>query len=119
MSHDAYEKTQRQSGNFRDAEYRAFAKTTRALIAAAETGRTDLKGLTEALHLNRMLWSALAEDCAKENDALPEETRARIIGLSRWVGSYSSEILRKGEDVEPLIDINRIMMDGLAGKAAN
>jgi len=120
MSHDAYERAQKQAGNPRDVEYRAFAKTTRALIAAAEKGREDLKGLTEALHLNRSLWGALADDCANEKNALPEETRARIIGLSRWVAAYSSALLRQGgSDVEPLIDVNRIIMDGLAGKKAD
>ena len=120
MSHDAYEKAQVHGGNARDAEYRAFAKTTRALLVAAENGRADLQGLTKALHLNRSLWGALADDCANEKNALPEETRARIIGLSRWVAAYSSDLMRKGgSDIEPLIDVNRIIMDGLAGKAAN
>ena len=28
-----------------------------------------------------------------------------------WVARYSSEVLREGADLEPLIDINRTMME--------
>ncbi len=118
MSHEAYAQAQQRSANHRDAEYRAFARATRALIEAEAKGRRDLKELIAALHVNRSLWGALAQDCASPENRLPEETRARIIGLSRWVASYSSDVMRKQESVEPLIDVNRIMMDGLSGKAA-
>lgn len=116
MSYDAYAKTQRDTAAPRDTEYRAFAKTTSALMAAADA---DLKTVAEALHMNRSLWEALANDCASEANQLPEATRARIIGLARWVVSHSRGVLRKEESVEALIDINRIMMDGLAGKTAS
>lgn len=116
MSHNAYAKT--QNANPRDVEYRAFAKATRALMEAAEAGAEDLRVLAEAVHLNRSLWGALAQDCASDQNLLPRETRASIIALSRWVSTYSSDVVRKRESVTPLIDVNRIMMDGLAGKAA-
>jgi hypothetical protein len=32
------------------------------------------------------------------------------------VSRYSREVLRDGADVEPLIDINRTMMEGLAAR---
>lgn len=114
MSYDAYAKTQRETAAPRDAEYRAFAKSTRALLSADREGGQDL---AQALHVNRSLWEALANDCASAGNALPEETRARIIGLARWVGSYSRQVLRNEETVDALVDVNRIMMDGLAGKA--
>ncbi len=116
MPHEAYTRAQRAGGNARDAEYQAFVKATRGLMAAAGTGHEDLKAMVDALHFNRSLWGALANDCARDENGLPEETRARIIALSRWVSSYSSDVVRKRESVDPLIDINRIIMDGLAGK---
>jgi flagellar protein FlaF len=33
-----------------------------------------------------------------------------------WVARYSGEVLREGADVEPLIDINRTMMEGLSAR---
>lgn len=114
MSYDAYARTQRDTAAPRDAEYRAFAKSTRALLTADQDGG---KSLAEALHINRSLWEALADDCANADNALPEETRARIIGLARWVGAFSRQVLRREETVDALVDVNRIMMDGLSGKA--
>ena len=58
----------------------------------------------------------MAADCANPDNALPENLRASIISLSLWVGRYSSEVMQKGEDVEPLIDINRTIMQGLASQ---
>ncbi len=114
MSYDAYAKTQRETAAPRDAEYRAFAKSTRALLAVDED---NAQSLAEALHINRSLWEALASDCASDANQLPEETRARIIGLARWVGAHTRRVLRQEETIDALVDINRIMMDGLAGKA--
>lgn len=116
MSHEAYRKAQETTANPREAEYRAFSEATRRLIAAMETGRSDLKRLIEAVHVNRTLWGTLASDCANPENQLPSETRALIISLARWVSHYSSDVVQKKESVEPLIDVNRIIMDGLAGR---
>lgn len=118
MSHDAYARAQKTTALPRDAEYKAFAEATRKLLTVADEGREDLKQLIEAVHLNRSLWTALASDCADAHNKLPTETRALIISLARWVSLYSSDVMRKKESVEPLIDVNRIIMDGLAGKTA-
>lgn len=117
MSHEAYARAQKATAPPRDAEYRAFSEATRLLLSAQKTAHGDLKTLIEALHLNRTLWGTLAADCADPANQLPTETRALIISLSRWVSRYSSEIMQKKESVEPLIDVNRMIMDGLAGKA--
>ncbi|MCA8889837.1 MAG: flagellar biosynthesis regulator FlaF [Parvularculaceae bacterium] len=116
MSHEAYRKASKTTANPRNAEYQAFAEATRRLIDAHAAGREDLKQLIEAIHLNRTLWGALASDCADERNTLPNETRAAIISLARWVASYSSAVMQKDESVEPLVDVNRIMMDGLSGR---
>ena len=116
MSHEAYRRAQKATAHPRDAEYRAFSEATRRLLEAKETGRADLKQLIEAVHLNRTLWGTLASACADPANQLPSETRALIISLARWVSVYSSDVVRKKDSVEPLIDVNRIIMDGLAGK---
>jgi len=119
MSHSAYQAMQKNTAAPRDAEYLVFTKATRGLIDAAKTGHGDLKALIEAIHFNRQLWSALASDCASSTNQLPEQTRAQIISLSRWVSAHSSAVMRRTEEIAPLIDINRMMMDGLSGKGAS
>jgi flagellar protein FlaF len=114
MSHDAYRKASAAIASPRDAEYRAFSEATRRLIEAGGSGRRDLRALIEAIHLNRTLWGKLAADCGQGQNALPADTRARIIALARWVSDYSSDVMRKGQSVDPLVDVNRIIMGGLS-----
>ena len=41
--------------------------------------------------------------------------RASIISLSIWVSKHTSAVIRREEDIEPLIEVNRMMMQGLGG----
>jgi flagellar protein FlaF len=70
----------------------------------------------EAIDANRRLWNLLSADCSTPENKLPITLRGQIISLAMWVARYSSEVLRDGADVEPLIDINRVMMEGLAAR---
>jgi flagellar protein FlaF len=114
MSLQAYQKTQRSTENPRDTEFRLFAQVTRALQDVESEPRGSQK-LVEAVDWNRRLWSALASDCSDQNNALPAQLRAQIISLSLWVGRYSSQVIRNRATVEPLVEINRTIMQGLAG----
>lgn len=115
MSHEAYRRASAAASGPRDAEYRAFAEATRRLIAAG-AAREDLRALIAAVHQNRELWARLGADCARGDNRLPEETRARLIALARWVHRHSGDVMRKGASLDALIDVNRILMDGLAGR---
>ena len=74
--------------------------------------------LIDALDWNRRLWSTLAVDCMDEGNKLPNPLRAQIISLSIWVTKYSSQVMQQGASLEPLIDINRTIMQGLQSAAA-
>lgn len=115
MSHDAYRKA--RNADPRSAEYAAFAKATGALIDAANDDRGDLKRLIEAIDLNKRLWDTLAADCASPQNKLPKELRAGIVSLAAFVRRHSSAVMREKESLDPLIDVNRMIMDGLSGKA--
>ncbi len=114
MSIQAYQRANAQAESPRETEYRAFAFVTSALIKARDAGRADLSILADALDRNRRLWSLLAQDCANPGNTMPQEARAQIISLSLWVSRHSSAVMRDGEDMEPLIDVNRSVMQGLA-----
>jgi len=70
--------------------------------------------LAKSIHWNRRLWLALQADCALENNLLPDETRAGIISLAIWVDKHSRKVLRGEAEIEPLIDVNRSIMEGLS-----
>jgi flagellar protein FlaF len=116
MSLQAYQKASARAENPREMEYRLFGQVTRALMAAAEVDVSDTAARIDALDWNRRLWSVLATDCADSANSLPVELRAQIISLSIWVNKHSSAVMRREEEFGPLIDVNRIMMQGLAGQ---
>lgn len=117
MSLQAYQTTQARSENPRESEYRLFGLVTGALIDARDAERTDPK-LIRAIDWNRRMWSALAADCAGGGNQLPDEVRAQIISLSIWVSKHSGEVMRKKASLEPLIDVNRSIMQGLEARGA-
>ncbi len=118
MSLQAYQKATAQAESPRDAEYRLFGQVTRALMAAAELEPTAIRGRIDALDWNRRMWSALGADCASEGNKLPDALRASIISLSIWVGKHTSAVIRREEEIDALIDVNRLVMQGLGGEAA-
>ncbi|HVI33029.1 flagellar biosynthesis regulator FlaF [Phenylobacterium sp.] len=115
MSLQAYQRTATSAESPRETEYRLFAQVTLALMEAAKRDPTDIGGRIDALDWNRRVWNFLGEDCSHPDNRLPPELRASIISLSIWVGKHTSAVIRRQEEIEPLIDINRIIMQGLAG----
>ena len=117
MSLQAYQQASARAEPPRNMEYRLFGQVTRALMEAEKADEADLQTRMDALDWNRRLWSALATDCASPDNALPPPVRAQMISLSLWVSRHTSAVMRREEEFGPLIDINRIIMQGLAGQS--
>jgi flagellar protein FlaF len=115
MSIKAYQRAATQADNPRELEYRAFGQVTAALVRVKEE-QPATTVVAEAIDANRRLWNVLSADCAVPENQLPLALRGQIISLAMWVARYSSDVLRNGADVEPLIDINRSMMEGLLAR---
>lgn len=118
MSLQAYQQAATRAENPRDMEYRLFAQVTRALIDAASLDPSEVARRADALDWNRRLWSTLGADCSDPKNQLPAPLRASIISLSIWVNKHTSLVIRRQEEIEPLIEINRMIMQGLAGNRA-
>ena len=114
MAVKAYQTAQRAAENPRNTEYRLFGQVTGALIEAQAAGAKGVD-LIDVLDWNRRLWSTLAVDCMDEGNKLSKELRAQIVSLSIWVTKYSSQVMHQGASIQPLIDINRTIMQGLQG----
>lgn len=119
MSIQAYQRAAQKTESPRQTEYRAFAAATRGLMDAASLPRTEIAQRAEALAKNRQLWSLLAADCAAEGNELPRALRAQIISLSMFVDRHSRAVMREGAAFEVLIEINRMMMQGLSPATAS
>jgi flagellar biosynthesis activator protein FlaF len=116
MSLRAYQQAAHRSETPRDTEYRLFAQVTRALMDVKTKPREDLSAWIDVLHWNRRMWAALADDCSHPDNSLPDGVRARIISLSLFVHRHSSHVMRREGDIDTLIELNRMMMQGLSGR---
>jgi flagellar protein FlaF len=114
MARSAYVGAAGSTRTDRGAEYDAFVRCTRALTSA-RTGKGGYPALVRALHDNRCLWTALAADVSKEENALPAPLRARIFYLAEFTLHHSRRILAGEADVTALIDVNTAVMRGLRG----
>jgi len=116
MTLQAYQNTQRITEDPRNAEYRLFGQVTGALIDAQKSAK-DATPLVEAIDWNKKLWRTLAADCMDDRNQLPQDVRAKIVSLSLWIAKYSRQVTRNGAPLDPLIEVNRNMMQGLKGAA--
>jgi flagellar protein FlaF len=114
MSLKAYQTTAARAENPRQTEYRLFGQVTRALMEAERMDKSQIRERMDALDWNRRMWSMLGNDCSLSGNGLPEQVRANIISLSIWVNKHTSLVMRNKEEIAPLIDVNRIIMQGLA-----
>ena len=97
--------------NPRDTEFRLFAQVTNALISHRNCND---KGTIEAIDWNRRLWLTLQSDVSSEANALSDDLRANLISLAIWVDRHSRAVMRGEASMEPLIQVNRTVMEGLA-----
>lgn len=114
MSLKAYQTTAARAENPRQTEYRLFGQVTRALMEAEKMDKSMIRERMDALDWNRRMWSVLGADCSVQGNGLPDVVRANIISLSIWVNKHTSLVMRNQEEIAPLIEINRIIMQGLA-----
>jgi flagellar protein FlaF len=112
MSLKAYKSTQTATEDPRLTEYRLFGQVTGALLNAKQCNAVGAP-LVEAVDWNRRLWRTLAADCMDDRNKLTQEVRAKIISLSLWVAKYSRSVTREKAPLDPLIEINRNIMQGL------
>jgi flagellar protein FlaF len=116
MTLKAYQNALRISEDPRQTEYRLFGQVTGALIDAQKVQASG-GSLIEIIDWNRRVWRTLAADCLDDGNQLPKGVRAQIVSLSLWVTKYSKEVARQGAPLDPLIAINRTIMEGLRGAA--
>ena len=112
MTLQAYKNAQRATEDPRVTEFRLFGQVTGALLDAKNTNAAGTP-LVEAIDWNRRMWRTLAADCMDDRNALTDDLRAKIISISLWVSKYSRQVTREKAPIDPLIEINRNIMQGL------
>jgi flagellar protein FlaF len=111
MSINAYRRRKEAAETPRELERRAFTTAIGKLIEGKEKGG---RALIEACFVNHQLWTALAVDLALPDNGLSEDLKARLISISIWVQRYTPQVMTGTASPDPLISVNRSILDGLS-----
>jgi flagellar biosynthesis activator protein FlaF len=105
------------SGRIRDNERKALRHSITLLNKAEKMGPKSREAVEAVFFLSR-LWGVLLEDLASEENALPDELRAKLISIGIWMLRYAEGIRRGTEsDLQPLVEVSESICAGLAVKA--
>ena len=116
-SRSGYGAATRAMGSPREVEYRVFGQVTGRIAAALGDG-APFAELAAALHENTRLWTALALDLARPDNALPEDLRARLLSLALFMRRHTEQVLQGRAGAEAIVEINTTVMRGLRGGPA-
>jgi flagellar protein FlaF len=94
---------------------RGFARL--ALAAKMSDGGEALR---EALRLNQRLWSIFQAALSEPDCPLPKDVRDNVLTLSLMIDRHVMARLGDldGSKIQPILDINRAIAEGLAAKSA-
>ncbi len=98
----------------RAREKEALEKAVSKLAAAKSKGPQTPESF-EATDFVRQLWSIFISDLSHDENGLPPELRASLISIGLWVRK-ETDLIDQGRSAnfDGLIDINKIIADGLA-----
>ena len=113
MSIQKYQSTLTVTESPRQTEYRLFAQVTKALMDAEAEGEKG-KEFIAAIDWNRRLWLMLQMDLVSDENARTDALRAQLISVAIWVDKHTTSALRGDAKIQPLITVNRAIMEGLA-----
>ncbi|MEM6747956.1 MAG: flagellar biosynthesis regulator FlaF [Pseudomonadota bacterium] len=112
----AYKKTITETEEPRELERKVFLQINGELERAAKAKNFPLSGeALDALSRNQKLWGELMFDCAYKDNPLPAQLKAGIISLAIFVDRHTPLVISGEKAIEPLLDINRSIIRGLAG----
>jgi flagellar protein FlaF len=115
MSISAYRQRKEAAEMPRELERRAFMTTIGKLTEGKEKGG---RALIDACFLNQQLWTALLIDLSLPQNALPDELKARLISIAIWVQRYTPTVMAGTASVDPLINVNRNILEGLSMRSS-
>lgn len=113
-----YTKAQNALETPRQIEYRLFSSVTRALMEVRPLMQSklpaDVSKIAYAIGWNRDMWNHLMPEVLDEKNPMSKDLKLSLINICLFVNKRTDEITQgKSTDIEPLITINRNIMDGL------
>lgn len=102
----------------RQIEYRLFSSVTRALMDVrplmGSTHPGEVARIAYAIGWNRDVWNHLMPEVLDEANRMTKDLKVSLINICIFVNKHTDKITQgQSTDIEPLIAINRNIMDGL------
>lgn len=97
----------------RETEAVAFGLCN-ARLSQAVTGAERVA----ALHKTHLLWGILVRDLSNAGNRLPGGLRDQLLGLGVWAMGFCVSAMTSDASLQPLIEVNRNVADGLRTPAA-
>lgn len=116
MSISSYAKVQQNTETPRNMEYRALGLSIRKLLEGQALGGVSR---IDAICFNQRLWNAFQADLCLPENGLPDAVKGGLISLSIWVQKYCSKAMLDDSDLNPLIEVNRQVMEGLSPQSSS
>ena len=119
LAYKAYGEVTSRTANSGQIEYAIFEEITQALktVDAQETPQPTI--WAEAIDRNMKLWQILSIDLMSEANELDPNLKRNLIRLAESVRRISYNVLSRTAEISELVEINEIIMQGLAGQVPN
>jgi len=115
---EAYKQTITETEEPREIERKVFLQIIGELERASKEDQFPPSNFAlDALSRNQKLWGELMFDCAYKDNPLPDQLKAGIISLALFVDRHTPHVISGEKTIEPLLEINRNIIRGLAGEA--
>ncbi|MBU2605097.1 MAG: flagellar biosynthesis regulator FlaF [Alphaproteobacteria bacterium] len=115
LAYKAYGQIQQRTGSDKGIEHALFVQITDALEDVARSESPTPAAKADAIYRNQQLWTLLATDLMSPANALPDDLKARLLQLSKFVQKTSMQILSGEGDIADLVEVNKPIIAGLAG----
>ncbi len=110
--YSAYQKNLNVVENPRAVEYRLLGQVTAALLDAGKN-LNDKPKLIGAILWNKNVWDHFLIEVQDDANRLPKDLRVKITNIGIWVNKETSRVMDGESNVDGLVEINQIIMEGL------
>jgi flagellar protein FlaF len=101
--------------DFRAQEYDVIIAVTRDLSRLQNDTSASFADIVNVVHKNERLWITIGAQVASDANALPQNLRANLLYIAKFVSHHTNMVLKKNGDLGILVDLNVSVLRGLKG----
>ena len=119
LAYKAYGEVTSRTANSGQIEYAIFEEVTQALKAVDAQEIPQPTVWAEAIDRNLKLWQILSIDLMSDANELEPTLKKNLIALGESGRRISYHVFSREAEISELVEINEIIMQGLAGHVPN